>query len=71
MKWMELKCEASLLTETAGARQHIFSFFYDVFCIQPPFHRSTSSSSRKGENEPFGWFNAKNDKAFPLSIGLG
>ena len=35
------------------------------------FRRSTSSSFRKGENEPFGWFHAKNDKAFPRSIALG
>jgi len=53
-------------------RVNTFLFFYDVFCIPPRIsHHSTSSSSRKGENEPFGWFNAKNDKAFPRSIGLG
>jgi len=71
MKWMVLKCEASLLPEMAEARQHIFCFFTMFSVSRLVFHRSTSSSSRKGENEPFGWFNAKNDKAFPRSIGLG
>jgi len=67
---MELKCEASLLLEMAEARQHIFCFLR-CFLYPDSFSVAVPAVFRNGENEPFGWFNAKNDKAFPRSIGLG